>query len=374
MNDSVAVLHFGGTALSIVIAARGVGGALKVKTRVNAEYGGIIGGEFVEPAVLADVLKQSVAQAFRNLKKKPRKLFVGVPPSFCEIYTKSQLLNFSKIKEINAKDIRELLDFDHSNEVRTVINKSAVYYRLDDGRPVIDALGAHAKKVQAQISLIACANSFIAAIRSCLVGSGLKRVEFVSAALAECLYLIEQDSRDKTAVMISCGMFATGVSVCSGDGLVYARTFDQGIAHVINDVSVVLDIPFVSANLLVNEAVLSVKMNADDNYEVAVGSGPETARKAKFSAATVNDIIKSRMEVMGDNIVRIINAADSKLINNPIFICGGNLDAVGGARDFFSKTIGAHIHQCVCPLTRQNKPSELTISALVNLALLQEGR
>jgi hypothetical protein len=88
---------------------------------------------------------------------------------------------------------------------------------------------------------------------------------------------------------------------------------------------------------------------------------------------TVNDIIKSRMEVIGDYIVRLITAVDGKLINSPIFICGGNLDAVGGARDFFSKTIGAHIRQCVCPLTKQNKPSELTIASLLNLALSQEG-
>lgn len=367
-KDSVAVLHFGGTTLSVVIASRSVGGSLKTKSRVTMEYGGIIGGEFVEAANLPVVLKAAVAQAFKSLKIRPKKLFVGVPPSFCEIATKTNSLNFPNAREINTKDIRDLFEFEYNNEMRTVINKSAVYYRLDDGRPVINAVGSIAKRVQAQISLIACSNAFINTIRSCLVGSGLHRVEFISAPLAQCLYFIDEETRDKTAVMISCGMFATSVSVCSGDGLVYLRTFDQGIAHVINDVSVVLNIRFEAANLLVNEAVLSVKMNDDDNYEVMHGG-----RKAKFSALTVNDIIKSRMEVMGDTIVRLINAADSKLINNPIYICGGHLDAVGGARDFFSKIIGAHISQCVCPLTKQNKPSELTVAALLNLALTQEG-
>jgi len=367
-GGSVAVLHFGGTTLCVAIATRGVGGALKIKTRVSVEYGGIIGGEFVEEAGLARVLRGAVTQAFRSIKIKPKKIFVGVPPSFCEIVTKSQVLNFTKSREVNTKDIRELFDFEYTNENRTVINKSAVYYRLDDGRPVINAVGSVAKKVQAQISLIACANGFIDIIRNCLVGSGLQRVEFISAPLAQCLYFIDEGTRDKTAVMISCGMFATSVSVCSGDGLVYLRTFDQGIAHVINDVSVVLNIRFEAANLLVNEAVLSVVMNDDDNYEVM-----HYGRKAKFSASMVNDIIKSRMEVMGDHIVRLLNAADSKLINSPIYICGGNLDAVGGARDFFSKIIGTHISQCVCPLTKQNKPSELTVAALLNLALMQEG-
>lgn len=367
-KDTVAVLHFGGTTLSVCIASRGVGGALKVKTHVRAEYGGIIGGEFVEPESLAAVLQAAVRQAFKNLKMKPDKIFIGTPAGFCDIVTKTKHLNFSKAREVTGKDVRELFDFEYTNEHRTVINKSAVYYRIDEGRPIINALGQVAKKVQAQISLITCANSFIQTVRSCLVGSGLRRVEFISATLAECLYLIDEETRDKTAIMISCGMFRTTVAVCSGDGLVYMRTFDQGIAHVINDVSVVLSIKFDAANILVNEAVLSVKMHEDDNYEVMHGG-----RKAKFSASTVNEIIKSRMEVMGDHIVRIINAADNKLVQSPIFICGGNLDAVGGARDFFSKIIGAHISQCVCPFTKQNKPSELTLSALLNLALLQEG-
>ena len=368
MKNSVAVLHFGGTSLSVVVASRGVGGALKVKTRVNAEYGGIIGGEFVEPQNLTDVLQVAVAQAFKSIKRKPKKLFVGVPSSFCDIVTRAQAVNFPKPREVTAHDMHELFNLEYFNEIRTVINKSTVYYRLDDGRPIINAIGMTARKVQAQISLIAAANSFLSTVRSCLIGSGLRRVEFISAPLAECLYLIDEETRDKTAVMIGCGMFATSVAVCSGDGLVYLRTFDQGIAHVINDVSVVLNIRFEAANLLVNEAVLSVKMQDDDNYEVL-----SNGRKAKFSAPTVNDIIKSRMEVMGDHIVRLISAADTKLLQNPIFICGGNLDAVGGARDFFSKTIGAHIQQCVCPLTKQNKPSELTIAALLNLALTQEG-
>jgi len=365
---NVAVLHFGGTSLSVCIASRGVGGALKVKTRVVADYGGIIGGEFVEAGNVATVLSGAVKQAFKSLNMRPDKLFVGVPPSFCEIVTRTPVLNFSKPRELSAGDLRGLFDFEYKNDARTVINKSVVYYRLDDGRPIINAVGSVAKKVQAQISLIACLNSFISTVRSCLVGTGLRRVEFISSTLAECLYLIDEETRDKTAVMISCGMFRTSVAVCSGDGLVFLQTFDQGIAHVINDVSVVLGIKFEAANLLVNEAILSVKMNENDNYEVL-----HDRRKAKFSASTVNEIIKSRMEVIGEYIVRLINAADGKLINSPIFICGGNLDAVGGARDFFSKTIGAHISQCVCPLTKQNKPSELTISALINLALVQEG-
>jgi cell division ATPase FtsA len=365
---NAAVLHFGGVDLSIIVGHMGSGGNVVIEKRVTREYGGIVGTEFAGAQALAGTLASALREAVSGGKSKIDKLYIGVPGVFCDCTVKGTVLNFARPRRVDARDIREMFaDVTLGDATRTVINKSAVWYKLDDGRPVISASGAVAKKVQAQISMISCMNSFINTVKNCLAGVPVRRIEFIASALAEPLYLIDEETRDKTCVLISTSMFATSVAVASGDGLIYLKSFDQGIAHAANDVSIVLDVDFEIARSLVNEAVISVKMREHDNYEITY-----EGKRMKFSADTVNDIIKSRMEVIAENIQRLLKSADPQIITNaPIFICGGYLDAVGGARDFLSHAVGAPITQCVDPYTKGNKEGENGVNALIRLALIQ---
>ena len=370
MSKAVAVLYFGGTNLSVTVGSRSKSGVITIHSRATHEYGGIINREFVDPASLPVILKQTIRTAMRQLTVKPSKLYISTPSSFSECFVDDTALVFNYPKRINDKDIEKLVGMvSYSDASRTVINRSAVFFRLDEGRAVTHATGVMAKKIEARVSLIIAHNYFVDTVRSCLAGSGFKKVEFISTDLARALYLIDEDSRDKTAVMIHCGMFSTSVSVCCGDGLLFLKNFEQGIAHVINDVSLVMNIGFGVANILVNEAILSVKMTESDSYQIF-----HDDEKHKYNAALVNDIIKSRMELIAENIARLIMVADKNLTqNNQFFICGGNLDAVKGARDFLSRAVGAHIVQCVCPLTKQNGSEDLAINALINMALAHEN-
>lgn len=368
MKNAVAVLYFGGTRLSCVIGRPSINNSFVTLGRADAEYSGIVGGEVVDPEELAAVLQVTISKALKSTTAKIHKLYVGAPPQFCDCSVHVGSAEFDKPRSITQRDIKAMFNsVAYTRTGETIINEGAIWYKLDGGRPIINAIGLTAQSIQAKFSVISVADSFITLVRACLRGTPFKTVAFISAALAKALYLVDEESRDKTCVLISSGMFSTSVCVIVGDGVVFLKSFNTGIAHVINDVSVVLGIDFHIANLLVDEAVLSVRMNDKDNYEVINNN-----KRMKFSAATVNDIIKSRLEVMGENIKKLINMADPNLISKPIFICGGHLDAVAGARDFFSKAIGAQITQCVCPFTKQNKPSEITIQALLNLAIKQE--
>ena len=367
---TVAVLYFGGTNLSVTVGSRSKSGTIIVHSRATHEYGGIINREFVDPVSLAVILKQTIRNALRSMTVKPSKLYVSTPSAFSECFVDETSLSFNYPKRINERDIEKLVGMvSYNDPSRIVINRSAVFFRLDEGRAVINAVGVTAKKIEARVSLITAHNYFVDIVRSCLSGSGFRKVEFISTDLARALYLIDEDSRDRTAVMIHCGMFSSSVSVCCGDGLIFLKNFEQGIAHVINDVSLVMKIDFGIANILVNEAILSVKMTDSDNYEIV-----HNDEKHKYNAALVNDIIKSRVELIAEHIARLIMSADKNLTqNNQIFICGGNLDAVKGARDFLSRAVGSHIIQCVCPLTKQNGNEDLAISALINMALSHEN-
>jgi len=369
LSKKIALLYFGGTSLSVLVASRGAGGAFVVHARADREYNGIINGAFVDGDGVGAIIRDTVREALGGFRGRVKKLYIGTPHIFCDCIVKPASITLDRARKITDRDTEELIrSVEHIDDQKTVINRSAVYYRVDDGNAVTDAVGAVARKIEARVSLIVADNGFINKLRGYLAGSPFSRVEFISTALAQSIYFINEEIRDKTAVLISCGMFATAVAVVCGDGLMYLRSFNQGIAHVINDASVVLDTTFGVANRLVNTAVISVNMTETDTYEIT-----HEGELKRFSAHLVNDIIKSRMEIMAEHIAKLCHIADGNLLSgNPVFMCGGNIDAVAGARDFFGRALGCHITECVDPMTRQNRAGELTINALLSMATGQE--
>jgi cell division ATPase FtsA len=365
-----AVINFGSTTITAAIGQQGVNNSFIVNKRVCVHYSGIVGRDFVNVAELPAILSTLVRDIRGTNQYGLKRIYVGVPHQFSSVSTTIVETDFPKPHVVKERDIQELMDkFKHSDAETTPVDKTVVYFRADEGRPVINALKESVRKLTAEVSIIAADNYFINVVRSCLTGSGFKKVEFISSIRAEALYLMPEDVRDKTCIMISCGLASTSIVVASGDGIAYLKNIEQGIAHVISDVSTVMEIDGTTANLLVDEAIISVKMGEKDNYEITTNAD----KKRKFSAQLVNDIVKSRLEVIADHIARVLKINDTFLRDKPIYMCGGNLDAVGGARDFFSRIIGRHIIHCACPYTKQDKPTELRISSLLNLALKCEN-
>jgi hypothetical protein len=77
------------------------------------------------------------------------------------------------------------------------------------------------------------------------------------------------------------------------------------------------------------------------------------------------------LELIADQVDKILKSGEQYLMEKPIFMCGGNINSIGGARDLFSKSIGAYIAHCTCPYTKQDRTTDLAISSLLALALRQ---
>ena len=197
--------------------------------------------------------------------------------------------------------------------------------------------------LQASISYISINPRFCDVItRNADIVRNFKKVTFMPVVLAEANYLLDTFIRDTTCVLISCKMFDTSIAVVTGDQLVALETIHMGTAHVINDISLVKNCDYISA-----QAMLA-------HYK---GEG-EIAK-----------IVTARIEDIAEQIQSTIGIIDPALYSKPVYICGGYIDAIPNAKKIIEQALVTKITQLACPYNETNKPDITSRDAVIYVTL-----
>ncbi len=370
-KSDVAILDFGSEKISVIIGSRDVNNTFSIKGVGESEYAGFMDGEFLQPEQLKLAMGLALTNAEVNSKTKISKLYVGVPAEFSFCVCKSVTQNYARSKTVTQEDIDEL--FDRANDFKqykghTVINQSAIYYVLDDNGKETNPIGLITSKLTGCLSFILAENSFVSLINSFKRDLDLERVDFISSTLAESLYLFDQETRDRYAILVDVGYITTSVSLVRGDGLLFLKSFSMGGGHITADLSECLKLNFNQAEVLKRKIVLSIDPTESDIYE-AVVDGAVMPIKAK----TANEIVECRIEEIAKGILKCLSLCAYEYPDYiPISLTGGGLCYLKGAKDLLSKLTGKNVEMVVPPVPQLNKPHYSSSIGLLDAALKQE--
>lgn len=371
-KKDVAVLDFGSSKISVLIGERGINNTFHLKGKSESEYAGFAQGEFLDEKDLRTAISMVISSAVTNSGKKIKKLYVGVPAEFCYSELKEATQTYINKKRINDNDIYNLFDLvdDYSNTVNThtVINRSPIYFVLDDGRKVVDPNGMVTTKLSSQVSFILAKKDFIELVDEILSELSITNVQYTSSVLAESLYLLEPEVRDRYAIIVDSGYITTSVSLVRGDGLLSLSAFSVGGGHITGDLSQVLGLKFLEAEKLKRKVVLSLDASDDDFYETVV-DGVITP----FPSKMVNEIVEDRLALIASTINKILHSIRVSYPDYiPIYLTGGGLSYLKGAKDFLSKAIGKNLEVIAPPVPELNSPHYSSLLGLLDLALTNE--
>lgn len=371
IRGETAVLDIGSSKISVMIADRGINNTFNIKSSVEESYDGFSGGEFFNEDSLKTAITNAIKKAEENLKYKIKKVYIGVPSEFSYCVTKEVNATFPKRKKIKDIDIFEIFEssqnFDNDSYV---INRSPIYFVLDDNRKVLNPVGEITSKLNILISYILTNKSFIELLKNILKQLDIYDVDFISSSLSEALYLTEPELRDSGFILIDCGYITTSVSLVKGDGLLCLKAFSMGGGHITGDLCEVLKISFSQAENLKRKVVLSLNATDNDFYEVNI-NGTMQPVSAKF----VNEIILARLDMFSGVFNKILNSTEFNLQNKPfipILITGGGLNYLKGAKDYLCKQIGRNIDYLAPMVPQMNKPHYSSILSLLDITLTQE--
>ncbi len=367
-KKQVAVIDVGSSQITAVIGERGINKTFIIKGRYSFDYDGFEDGVFFD----VDNLKQALFSATDCLVKACRgeinTVYVGVPGDFTKVFMKDSQISFAKKKKITEEDVDALFDaaFVMSSTKYTLINRSAIVYELDDFRRLANPVGAVSEILSGKLSFVVCSNYFIEAVKSAIVAAGIENVECVSSALAEALYLVEAETRDRIAVIADIGYIATTLTIVQGDGLLFQHSFSYGGGYITAAILEKFSIPFDVAEKLKRKVNLSC-ITTSSAFDVLDGENGEY-----YPINEVKDVVCKSLDDLCENIANGLEESGFVIPEYvPLFVTGGGISYIRGAKEHVSGRLGMVVDIIAPKVPLMNNPTESTILSLLDLALEQ---
>lgn len=370
-NGETAVLDIGSSKISVMIGEKGINNTFKIKSSSEEAYDGFQQGEFFDENSLKNAIVNSIKKAGENLRYKIKKVYISVPSEFSYCVNKEVNVTFPKRKKLKDSDIFEIFDSSQNFDDNSfVINRSPIYFILDDNRKVLNPVGEVTSKLNILISYILTDKSFIELISKIFNEIDIYDLDFIASSLCEALFLTEPEMRDNGLILIDCGYITTSVSLVKGDGILALKAFSMGGGHITGDLCQCLNLSFTQAESLKRKVVLSLDATDNDFYEVSINGSLQPV-----SAKLVNEIILARLDMFGDVFNKILNSPEFNIQNTPfipILITGGGLNYLKGAKDYLSKQMGKNLEYLAPNIPQMNRPHYSGILSLLDIALTQE--
>lgn len=369
-QKNVAVMDFGSEKLTMIVGSSGINGTFNIKSIGQSSYAGFYNGEFLEPEKLNLAIENTISSVKSSSKFELEKIYVGVPAEFCFVTTNSYSQNYGKQKIIKKSDMSEIFtkaDVSANFKEHTKINESAVFFVLDNNSKHQNPVGFETSAMGALVSYVFADNNFIKIVKEALLNLGVNSVEFLSETLAESLYLLPLEVRDKNAIIINSGYITTSVCLVRGGGLLNMFSFSMGGGNITSDLSECLEISFADAEVLKRKMVVSVEPKEEDMYDISVDG-----KIVPISQKTANEIVDSRIEALSKAVLKCFESFDYDYPDStPIFLTGGGLSYIRGAKDRLSKYLGKNIELLIPPEPELNKPHFSSVLGLLDMAIKQ---
>ncbi len=365
----VAIIDIGSSKITAVIGDRGINKTFIIKGKFAYDYDGFENGVFFDELKLKKVLFSLADQVTKGTYGKIDTVYVGVPGDFTKVFIRDGQLSFSKKKKITNEDIDALFDsaFVMSSTKHTLINRSAIVYELDDFRRLANPVGANSEILSGKLSFIVCSNYFIDVVKQTLLSAGFSTVECVSSALAQALYLVEAETRDRIAVIADIGYITTTFSIIQGDGILFQKSFNFGGGYITAGLVEKFSISFDVAEKLKRKVNLSC-ITSGNAFDVLDGENGEY-----YPINDVKDSVKTSLDVLCENLSIAFEESGYVIPRYvPLFITGGGITYLRGAKEHVSNRLGMSVEVIAPKVPLMDKPIESTALSLLDLALEQD--
>lgn len=383
MKQSVAILDFGTSKITVLIGSRGINNSICIDGIGVCEYAGFTGGAWLDPERLQNAIVQAVSSAENSARVRVDKLYVGVPNDFSTCIVNDVSISLNKRRRITDQDVEVLLDsgnrFD-SDLDWSVINIQAIYYTLDDDRKLVEPVGMVSTRLGGSISYMLARTDFKDRVTAAVNSAEIPEVEFVSSSLAEMLFLFDDYRRDNCVIFADVGALGTALSIGRGDGLCRQYFFSWGGKRLTGALAEELNISLKEAERLKHKVVLSLEPDyvppeppdetvvMQTEYDVEIDNEIHS-----YSVAKVNNIVRLEIEQLARYIEKALKYCDYDYPEFvPLSVTGGGLNYIRGATEYLSDCLHREVEPVKPSLPMLARPQLSAPLGLMDMVLTNE--
>lgn len=361
--NQVAVLDVGSSKITAVVGEKGINKTFIVKARKDFAYDGYMEGSFLDNENVKSVIIAATEFLVNSFGTFLDKIYVGVPGDFLNVYVKDSQISFAKKKKITEEDIDLLFDsaFVLPSQKHSLINRSAIVYELNDYRRLANPVGEVSELLKGKLSFALCSNYFIELFKSSISVVGGMDVEFISVPLAEAMYLLSSESRDRIAIIVDVGYISTTFALIQGDGILYQNSFDYGGGFITAAITKKLEIDFETAELLKRKINLCrTEGGSKDLVEDNDGR--------LYNAELIRDTILANLDDLCENISDSMEKTGYVIPEYvPVLVTGGGISYLRGAIERVSNRLCSTVSVVAPRIPMMDKPTDSSLFSLLDL-------
>ena len=364
-ENFVLVFDIGSSTVRAMLAGKGINDTIKVKGYQEVDYEGFYEGKFLYKDRLPSLFEEIIKQFDVN---DIDKIYIGVPSEFSSVIVVQESINLGNRRKIKKQDIDSLFylaaEKSKNGEVE-MVSVSPLSYSVD-GFASIDPTTESGSLLSASLSIIYANREFIELFNDIAGELGFSTVDYISEPLAEAQYIVPKERRDELTLLVDGGDLTTSIALVKGDGLSALASVSRGGGFITNDLAEAFELSMGEADRLKKQIVLSLKGGANDFYEFKTDLGKMTKIPLNFA----NEVVSYRIEELADVIAKSLQLSSAQLERFlPIYLTGGGITRIKGARDYLAKCLGRNIAYGVPRLPGKEKPELASIYSLLFAAL-----
>ena len=365
-TKQVAVIDIGSSKITVAVSERGVNKTFIIKGRRSYEYEGYADREFFDVNSVKEILLNCCDFVKSVASGDIKTVYVAVPGEFTDVFVKESQISFPKKKSITSKDVDSLFDsaFLMQGQTYSQINRSAIVYELGDYRRLANPLGAVSEILRGKLSFVVCDNQFLDIVKTTLKVGGCSNIECVSSPLAQAMYIIDAETRDRIAMMLDVGYISCTFSIVQGDGILFQKSFGYGGGYITAALSEKYSMDFAQAENLKRQINLSKETDAHESVYNTDGK--------YYLEEEVKSVIKNSLDDLCENVTEIIESSGYVIPEYvPLLVTGGGISYIRGAREHVSDRLNTVVEIVSPKVPLMSNPDESSLLSLLDLALEQ---
>ena len=195
---------------------------------------------------------------------------------------------------------------------------------------------------------------------------GINQIEFVSTSLAQAMYLVDAEVRDRIAVIADVGYISTTISVVHGDGILFQKSFGYGGGYITASLSESFNISFDDAENLKRKSSIT-RVNLANQIEIL-----DDASGKYYNLEEVKKCICYALDGFCDEVTNCLDGLGFVLPDYVhLMITGGGISLLRGAKEYIASRLGMAVEIISPKVPLLDSPLESSALSLMDLALEQ---
>ncbi len=339
MKDVKAVIEFGTSKISCIVAEGKQRNNVEVLGYAQSPYAGIKNANWVEPKEVVAAIEQAVDSAERQIGSRIRKVDVGIPGAFLQ--TEYEKIQIQVNGHVEDADIDRLMDrareFELSEDLE-LVHEWPAWFMLDDENIYLDPYNVSTTRLRGCVVHTLANRYFLDDVSELLRHIGIGVNSFIPEPIAQALYLLPQDKRDETAVLVDIGYYSTNISVVYGDSILFFDVIPMGGGHITNDIAYAMKVDFETAEQLKRRYTFGL---SDNSTITQMFTKATDGKLKKFPYDLLKEIIDSRVEHIILSVCKVLSQVEARLGKKvSLYMTGGGILFMKGMDSYFRTIAG----------------------------------